>query len=45
VTDEGHSEQGKVANTVQHLVTDKLVFIPKPFLIQYFVLVHDHGII
>jgi len=45
VTDKGHSEQRKVANTVQHLVADKLVFIAKSFLIQYLVLVDDHGIV
>ena len=45
VTDKGHSQQRKVADTVQHLVADKLIFIAKPFLIQYLVVVDDHGII
>ena len=44
VTDKRHAEQGKVTNTVEHLVADKLVFVPESFVIQYAFLVQHHGV-
>jgi hypothetical protein len=44
VPEERHTEQGEITNTVEYLMTDKLVLIPEPLLVQDSVLVEHHGV-